>query len=545
MKCYLGPVTGSIAALLLTVPEMVAGGFPFAAPRPIGDINKAGGSNPQVVGTVGDSVLFTASKSAKARHLYAKKMTHKGGGLDLIILPQDIENKKYKPKTLVGMKGDVDDFVELEPKSSPDIRQGFFHEKGKGLWTTKGTGPSTHLVKKTDKSSTDESLMMSELVLFDADGKFFDSSSKRYKKPYLLFAAPTPKNGKELWLSDGTSGGTKFFRDLNPGPGDSQIKNMSVYYPYLGESFGSKAFGTCFDAESNSYFIFRFHRDQDSGGDITERYLGVGPLEPTALTATPDGFVYFNLFTLTSTTEEVWGLDVDFQPTDSTTYFNISAFDENPANIFPLEAIHYDGFQFGFDGNYYFSGLVSGDREPYYAFAGFEGQDGSGVKRLGNNPTASSNPRSFTVCGDFTYFVATASNGEHLYRTGGFTDDAEDLGQFTNIREITPVIDYLPGGGGQVNGDDVYFVADSGQTTGILYRCLTVDSTSNDRFPTPAVTDNSNIVTGVQNLVPMLENGIFYLFFTTEGAGTEYENLPNDQPRGREVWYCGGYANNN
>ncbi len=49
----------------------------------------------------------------------------------------------------------------------------------------------------------------------------------------LVFAATTAATGTELWVSDGTSGGTTLLKDIEPGTGSSQPRGMT-YIPVLG-----------------------------------------------------------------------------------------------------------------------------------------------------------------------------------------------------------------------------------------------------------------------------------------------------------------------
>src|SRR5687768_14054528 len=44
----------------------------------------------------------------------------------------------------------------------------------------------------------------------------------------LFFTATSQLDGRELWISDGTIGGTDIIHDLNPGPGSSVITNITA-----------------------------------------------------------------------------------------------------------------------------------------------------------------------------------------------------------------------------------------------------------------------------------------------------------------------------
>jgi ELWxxDGT repeat protein len=519
----------------------------FASPRPIADVakfdansNPTGGANPNLVGTVGTTVLFQAESKPGKRQLFSKAMTRKvGGNPYVVILPEVIEDKKFKPKAVSKIKGEIDEFVEVAPKNFPNFRTGFFHEKGKGLWRTNGTEKGTKFLKKTDTSATDPSGMLSELRQLDEVGRF-PSGGKKYKFPWLVFAAPTRSLGKELWITDGTAGGTKPLLDLNPGAGDGAIKNLTSYYPDLAESFGGKVVGQCFDSAQGQYYLFELTSTPDGPAALAERYQAVGPGEPFSTTVTSDG----NAYTLVPNGQGAFDLNVwNIDPDDDTEDYYLAY---AGASFAPGAPVRFREFYFGFQGDFFCS-LNVGGGEPVRIFGGKKTADvfNTLVGDL-NLGAAGSNPRLFTAAGAYTYFVAHNGTSEHLYRSFGFSSDAEDLGAIQGITDIVPVIDYLPGGGGQTIGNQVYVVGNNAQGTPILYLARVVDGTDPARLATPVLTAGGFQVTNPQDLTVMLENGIGYLFFTADGAGTEYSTLPGSAtPRGREVWYCGDFANNN
>lgn len=79
---------------------------------------------------------------------------------------------------------------------------------GKELWVSDGTASGTMMVK--------------DIATGTAHGAFADQYYKVF--PFnnkALFVAETPAEGKELWISDGTTAGTTLVKDINPGSAGS------------------------------------------------------------------------------------------------------------------------------------------------------------------------------------------------------------------------------------------------------------------------------------------------------------------------------------
>jgi ELWxxDGT repeat protein len=82
---------------------------------------------------------------------------------------------------------------------------------GRELWVSDGTSGGTHLVKD----------IADQLLPGDFGGFFPASSSPQMLTAFggvLYFQANDGVHGPELWVSDGTSGGTHLVQDINPGP---------------------------------------------------------------------------------------------------------------------------------------------------------------------------------------------------------------------------------------------------------------------------------------------------------------------------------------
>jgi ELWxxDGT repeat protein len=529
--------------------------------------------DPQVIGQFGPNILFAANTGPKTRKLFFKRVTYIARtGATVSIDPSEIGTKKFPLKSGPAVKGAIDEYVYGEDNSSLGVA--FFHERGKGIYraTENRDKGKVQFLKKTDTdpTGTDPEKMASGLSLLDWVGRYTDSNSnKRYLFPYLIFAAPDKKHGKELWLSDGSAGGTKFFADLDsstsqvpnpkkPGkfltvPNGSNILPASAYFPDLAESYGGSAY---FSAKSGladdgaggtyqGYNVFRVDSVPDAPKKqprvVFEKIFPAFELitQPTKLNATSDA-VFFNLPTnLSNGVEELWAYEPqypDFGPYPVT----------SGATFVPQNNEFKPGFQFGQYLGQFLSGVdgVNG-REPFHASV-FVGNGDAAVHSLGNiNPVGSSNPRLFTTIGIGVFFVANPGTGEHLYRSDGNPSGLEDLGAFNNIRDITGVTGQ--DANGSTNGDDVYFVADNAQGVPVLWKTFTVESGVNtmDSLPTKVTTSGGFEVKNPANLHKLKGNGIYYLFFVCDGTGTEYETvaLPKNvtRPAGRQVWYTGNF----
>lgn len=64
-------------------------------------------------------------------------------------------------------------------------------------------------------------------VLF-SDPTFFGSNRSAALGNKLIFVASDDQRGEEIWVSDGTESGTQILKDINPGPGSSQVGQMTI-----------------------------------------------------------------------------------------------------------------------------------------------------------------------------------------------------------------------------------------------------------------------------------------------------------------------------
>ena len=83
-------------------------------------------------------------------------------------------------------------------------------ENGKELWVSDGTSSGTQLLKDINPGARDSGLA------FGSYPEYFTEFNNR-----LYFTANDGENGEELWVSDGTTSGTQLLKDLNPEIRDS------------------------------------------------------------------------------------------------------------------------------------------------------------------------------------------------------------------------------------------------------------------------------------------------------------------------------------
>jgi ELWxxDGT repeat protein len=91
----------------------------------------------------------------------------------------------------------------------------YTNKNGYELWKTNGTTAGTKMVKD----------------IWKGKGSSFDSTTSYFFYPangYLFFIANDSTHGRELWRTDGTSGGTQLVKDLNPGQGSFEINSYNA-----------------------------------------------------------------------------------------------------------------------------------------------------------------------------------------------------------------------------------------------------------------------------------------------------------------------------
>ena len=118
---------------------------------------------------------------------------------------------------------------------------------GKEIWATDGTTTGTQLVADINPNTDDNYYYAYEPISNSADAVNLEIVSDR-----LFFAANDGSNGRELWVSDGTTAGTQLVKDIAPGIGDRSYETsaLSADPAYLTE-FAGKLYFSATDSQGN------------------------------------------------------------------------------------------------------------------------------------------------------------------------------------------------------------------------------------------------------------------------------------------------------
>ena len=208
----------------------------------------ANSSNPRWLTPSGQTLFFRAANSANGDELWKTN-----GTLETTTLVKDIRlgNTSSYPEFLTADGAGGVYFVADDGIS------------GRELWHSDGTASNTRLLINIGPDSTSsypENLTLVGANLFftaedptagrelwvtngtpegtkrvrDITPNTADTSFAPYRRPFavlgnrVFFLASTDLFGSELWASDGTENGTAIVKDVYPGPGSSDIQEMTV-----------------------------------------------------------------------------------------------------------------------------------------------------------------------------------------------------------------------------------------------------------------------------------------------------------------------------
>lgn len=129
-------------------------------------------------------------------------------------------------------------------------------QSGSELWATDGTPAGTVMIKdiNPDGGSLPEA--------------FIDYDPWLPNSVPIMFIAETQGNGRELWVTDGTAGGTRMVKDINPF-GESMINGFGAV--------GSRAYFSADDGEHGSEL---WVTDGTSAGTFMVKDIAPGPADP-------------------------------------------------------------------------------------------------------------------------------------------------------------------------------------------------------------------------------------------------------------------------
>lgn len=204
------------------------------------------GSGPGNFTVLGDKVVFTAStiSSGEGLALWRTDGTEAGTRMIADLLPDD------------NLRGYFSDFTPFGDGSRAMFIAA--SDAGKELWITDGTATGTRLVKDIDQTTSDwigsptpgNLTAVGDLVYFTADDGV---------------------HGEELWVSDGTTAGTRMVEDLNPGAAGSE-PDVLVPFGAAGNTppfFVGIQGGTIREDAAIGQIVGRFVVTDDDGDPIT------------------------------------------------------------------------------------------------------------------------------------------------------------------------------------------------------------------------------------------------------------------------------------
>ena len=185
------------------------------------------GSFPSYLTEFDDRLYFTANDGENGSELWVSDGTTDGTSL----------LKDIKPGT--NNYGDADssfprNLTEFDDRLYFTADDGV---NGRELWVSDGTTGGTSLLKDVNSETSD-------------DGSNYSSFTYNLtvSNDRLYFTANDGVNGEELWVSDGTTGGTTLVKDINPGSNADGIGYSS--FPYDLTAFGDRLYFAAEDGEN-------------------------------------------------------------------------------------------------------------------------------------------------------------------------------------------------------------------------------------------------------------------------------------------------------
>lgn len=102
-------------------------------------------------------------------------------------------------------------------------------DHGSEVWVTDGTGPGTGLLKDINGKPRESS---------DPGRQLFFEYSFATSGSLAIFPAEDSSHGREIWVTDGTSAGTRLLKDFASGPEDGIDKNEIYGSDYIASNGG-------------------------------------------------------------------------------------------------------------------------------------------------------------------------------------------------------------------------------------------------------------------------------------------------------------------
>ena len=413
-------VLALLAALVAAAPLHAAG----ITPERVKDIRTllfdAGASDPQEMTEFGGALYFSADDPIHGRELWRTDGTLSGTTLVRDLAP---EGAQGQPREFT-VSGGVLYFVASDGTNNGSV-----------LWKTDGTAPGTVVVANTLPGGNPSPGLLTDVAgtlifqsidengtaLWATDGtpdaqvrlrgfNVIDSAdtSRLAIGGTLYFSAAETSNDRELWKSDGTSGGTELVRDIRSGSSGSNPRYLTEY---LGELF--------FQASDGVTGAELWRSDGTEVGtalvkDINPGSSGGGPVELIEL----GGTLYFNADS-SATGRELWKSDGTDGGTGLVKDIRIGTIGGNPGGLTIYAGELYFRANDGASGN-----------ELWRS----DGSNAGTVLLADIRPGApSASPTRFVESGGLLFFTADdGASGREVWRTDGM------LAGTVRVKDIRP-----------------------------------------------------------------------------------------------------------
>lgn len=219
----------------------------------------------------------------------------------------------------------------------------------------------------------------------------------------ILFPAETDDEGVELWVSDGTPGGTRLLRDIYPGPNDGHPTGLTV--------MGGRVYFAAYEPGAGDEL---WSTDGTAAGtvrvaDIQPGDAGSGPLGLTAVGSR----LYFSAFQ-PATGTELWVMDQGGQPR-MVVDLQSGADGSHPYQLTPVF------------GGVVFAARAGGSHDEVHVFLS-RGTAATTERMDVELPETSLSAFGFTDIGSTVVFSAgNAASGSELWRTDGTSRSARGV----------------------------------------------------------------------------------------------------------------------
>ncbi len=410
----------------------------------IGDLNtlnETGGSDPQELTQVGDTLFFTAMDKTHGRELWKKV------GTSPAVLVKDL-----RPGT------DSSTLTELTAVGSSLFLIADDGIHGRELWKSDGTANGTVIVRDYARPSNDPTTTnwgAGGDDLTNVNGKLFYRSGSHFNEdpnivvPYLMTSDGTAAgtgpvtlasglpftwghftnitalgstayyygDGGELWKSDGTEAGTVMVKDIFEGGGASHPANLTVV--------GSSIYFTAEGSDGTGRELWKSDGTEAGTVRVTD-FNGANNSEANHLTNF-NGMLYFSAYDVTNG-RELWKTDGTAEGTVLVRDIVAGTGSCTPSNLTQVGSTLYFSANDGVTG------------EELWKTDGTS----AGTVRVGHSGTSANfTPRNLTNVGGTLYFSAqTFEHGYELWKSNGTTVGTnvfKDLNSGTNSSRPTQI----------------------------------------------------------------------------------------------------------